>query len=251
MRRFKCVCAYDGTDFSGWQSQVNGHAIQDIIEARLGQLLKTPVRIHASGRTDAGVHARGQVFHFDADWKHGSDALWRAFLSGLPAGIQIVRVTEVSTDFHARFSAVGKRYTYSLYQGYAEPMCARYTWSLRQKIDLDTMRAAADLFVGKHDFIHFCARRNDGSDEGADTHRELTRCNVQQNGLSLKFTVEGEGFLYKMVRSLVGSLVECGRGKLSPPTLQYLLTAPTLETHRPYSIAPAHGLCLEKVFYPT
>ena len=108
VRRWKCVCAYDGTAFAGWQSQAGGKAIQDVIEARVAQIFKQPLRIHGSGRTDAGVHAHGQVFHFDAEWPHATEKLLAAFRVGLPAGIQIKSIVAVSAKFHARFDAAGK-----------------------------------------------------------------------------------------------------------------------------------------------
>ena len=119
-RRWKCVCAYAGGAFSGWQSQVGGGAIQDVIEAKLAKLLGAPVRIHSSGRTDAGVHARGQVFHFDAVWRHGAEKLAAALAASMPPGIQIRSLREAKPDFHARFDATGKRYVYYLRRGPAD-----------------------------------------------------------------------------------------------------------------------------------
>src|SRR5687768_16515915 len=119
--RWKCICAYDGSSFSGWQSQAGGRAIQDVIEARLEQIFKTPLRIHGSGRTDAGVHAHGQVFHFDATWRHEKEKLLAAFRVGLPASIQIKSMTAVASSFHARFDATGKRYDYHIHLGDADP----------------------------------------------------------------------------------------------------------------------------------
>ena len=128
LSRWKCVCAYAGTDFAGWQSQVRGRAIQDVIEARLCEIMKSAVRIHGSGRTDAGVHAHGQVFHFDAAWPHGLDKLLLAMRTGLPTGIQIKSVIRTKPDFHSRFQAVGKRYEYFLNLGDADPFTRPYAW---------------------------------------------------------------------------------------------------------------------------
>ena len=115
--RWKIVCAYDGTAFSGWQSQPNRNGVQDVIETRLAEIFKAPLRIHGSGRTDAGVHAMGQVFHFDAAWPHGAAKLQLALKARLPLALQIKSVTRAAPDFHARFSATGKRYSYRIVQG--------------------------------------------------------------------------------------------------------------------------------------
>jgi tRNA pseudouridine38-40 synthase len=133
-RRWKCTCAYDGGGFAGWQSQVGGTAIQDVIEARLAAIFGRPVRIHGSGRTDAGVHAHGQVFHFDAEWRHGTGKLLAAFRTGLPATIQIKSVRPVAAEFHARFQAKGKRYVYHLHLGDADPFTRPYCWAIFKPI---------------------------------------------------------------------------------------------------------------------
>ncbi len=246
--RFKCYCAYDGTDFSGWQSQANAVAIQDIIEARLQTIFKQPVKIHASGRTDAGVHAHQQVFHFDAVWRHDIEKLGRALRGGFPDSIQITQIFKAKPTFHARFSATGKRYCYRLHTERADPMQTRYTWSLQNPVNLERMHSAAKLLIGTHDFVNFSARRNDGSDENLDTIRTLTKLDISQRGSRITITAEADGFLYKMVRTLVGAVVECGLGKIEPHTLSSFLDTP-FNPKRPFPVAPAHGLCLEKVFY--
>ena len=154
--RFKCFCAYDGTDFRGWQSQACGNTIQDFIERRLAEIFSEKIRIHGSGRTDAGVHAKAQVFHFDAAWAHSAQNLLSALRCGLPAGIQIFRVARAKEGFHARYSAVGKRYVYNIYEGYAPPYKSRYCWSLgRRKLDVKKMNEAAAGLLGEHDFTAF------------------------------------------------------------------------------------------------
>ena len=147
--RWKCHCAYDGTGFEGWQSQSGGNTIQDTLERRLNAtIFEQPIRIHGSARTDAGVHAKGQVFHFDAQWTHPPNELLRAFQSNLPKTVQVFRVQRVAETFHARFSALGKRYVYQIFQGYAPPMETRYFWSIRsaRQLNIETMRAAANRF---------------------------------------------------------------------------------------------------------
>ena len=129
--RWKCICAYDGTEFDGWQRQAEGGAIQNVLEEVLSKIFNIPLKTHGSGRTDAGVHARGQCFHFDADWSHNSGKLIRALHANLPKSIRIESAQQVSDDFHARHSAVGKRYSYRFYLGRAHPLEERYVWACR------------------------------------------------------------------------------------------------------------------------
>lgn len=242
--RWKAVVAYDGTDFDGWQSQTGGNAVQDVIERRLAVVLAAAVRIHGSGRTDAGVHARGQVFHFDAAWRHGGARLHRALQTGLPATIQVRSLRLAPPEFHARFSATGKRYRYELYLGTADPFATRFCWSVEHALDGAAMARAAALLRGRHDFKAFAAT---GGTERATTVRELRRLEVVRRGRRMRLTFEADGFLYKMVRSLTGALVNVGRGQLTPAALAELLTAgrrpPVVQT------APPQGLSLERVFY--
>lgn len=242
--RWKCVCAYDGTHFEGWQSQAGGTAVQDVIEARLSQILQMPVRIHGSGRTDAGVHARGQVFHFDANWRHGPDKLLAALRTGLPPAIQVSTARQVPVTFHARFSAKGKRYAYHLRLGDADPFTRPYCWSLFRSIEVEAMEAAAAVLRGRHDFRAFTALNGP---EREDTVRDLRRLDVISRGRDVRIIAEADGFLYKMVRSLVGVLVAAGEGKLTASHLRTILHA--RERTNAVHTAPARGLFLEKVFY--
>lgn len=242
--RWKCVCAYDGTSFAGWQSQSGGTAVQDVIEARLTEILKMPVRIHGSGRTDAGVHARGQVFHFDAVWTHGSGALLAALRGGLPASIQVKSAKKVSDDFHARFQAKGKRYNYFIRLGDTDPFQRPYRWCVFRSLDVNAMERAAKRLCGRHDFRAFTALNGPAKD---NTVRNLRVLSVVQRGKELRITAEGEGFLYKMVRSLVGVLVAVGEGRL-----QVAQVSEILESRRRTGLvptAPPQGLCLMHVFY--
>ena len=247
LTRWKVVCAYDGTRFSGWQSQTNGLGIQDCIEARLEALFKKPIRIHGSGRTDAGVHAHGQVFHFDADWGHGAAKLKRAVAIGLPPTIQIKTVTPASAEFHARFSACGKRYVYRMVEGDTDPFTRPFVWRLERadRLDLEAMQAAAKILRGTHDFTALSA--NNGA-EVLDAVRTITRLDLTARGRALKFVFEADGFLYKMVRSLVGALVAVGEGRLTPVDLERLIAGRTRTKDVP--TAPAQGLFLDRVFYP-
>lgn len=244
--RWKCLVAYEGTAFSGWQAQPDKNAVQDHIERRLGTLLAREVRIHGSGRTDAGVHARGQVFHFDAAWRHGAEKLLAALRGGLPPTIQIRSAEPVATEFHARFSATGKIYHYHLVHGeWADPFAHRYTWSIPRRLDVGAMRAVADVLRGRHDFRAFSAF---GGEERENTVRTLARLDLIEDGPRLRIEAEAEGFLYKMVRSLTGALVYAGMGKLSPGRVAELLV--TRERTAEVETAPPQGLFLMRVHYP-
>ncbi len=242
--RWKCVCAYDGGPFAGWQSQARANAVQDIIEARLAEIFGKPLRIHGSGRTDAGVHALGQVFHFDAEWRHAPEKLLAAFRTGLPATIQVKSVRRVAADFHARFDATGKRYEYRIHQGDADPFVRPYVWIVYRTLDVGAMQAAAALLVGRNDFRAFTALNGP---EREDTIRHLRQLSVIRRGRLIRITAEGDGFMYKMMRSIVGVLESVGEGKLTPSRVAEILasrgrTALVLT-------APPHGLFLTKVFY--
>lgn len=244
-QRWKVWCAYEGTSFNGWQSQKDGGAIQDYIEARLGAVFGRPIRIHGAGRTDAGVHAEAQVFHFDAGWSHGGQKLLRALRVGVPAGIRIWRVSRVDSTFHARFSATGKRYRYNLFEGTPMPWEARHCWAFRRRLDDEAMRVAAQFCLGEHDFTAFGANHGDGS--GENPVKRIWRMDVFRDGRRLRFTTEGSGYLYKMVRLMTGVLVDVGLGKRDPEVVAAMLQS----GERPVGVqtAPAQGLWLERVFY--
>jgi tRNA pseudouridine38-40 synthase len=247
MKRWKCICAYDGSGFSGWQSQPKGDSVQDTIESRLAAVLGIHSRIHGSGRTDAGVHASAQVFHFDADWRHGPDKLAAALRHTLSKAIQIVSVRAVPVQFHARFSAKGKIYSYHVHLGDADPFTRPYCWQVLKPLDLKVIRACASVLQGRHDFRAFSALNGAEPTEAADTVRDLRRFEVRVRGRELRVVAEADGFLYKMVRSLVGALVSAGEGKLTADDISAIL-ASGFRTAR-IQTAPPQGLFLRKVLY--
>ncbi|OHE78447.1 MAG: tRNA pseudouridine(38-40) synthase TruA [Verrucomicrobia bacterium RIFCSPLOWO2_12_FULL_64_8] len=245
LQRWKCACAYDGTGFNGWQSQPDGRSVQDVIERRLQWIFGRRVRIHGSGRTDAGVHALAQVFHFEADWPHGPEKLLAAFRGGLPPTLQVKSARTVPRTFHSRFSAKGKIYFYQLHHGgRADPFHHPFCWSLARPLDVAAMRAAAKKLVGRHDFRAFAA---DNGAEREDTVRHLRRLKVTGRGARLRITAEADGFLYKMMRGVVGALVAAGQGKLTPARVGALLRR-ARRTHA-VQTAPAPGLFLARVIY--
>lgn len=244
--RWKCVCAYDGTDFAGWQSQPGGEEIQDVIERRLAVIFGEAVRIHGSGRTDAGVHAKGQVFHFDGAWRHGAAKLHAALRVNLPRAIQVRRVQAVEAAFHARYGAKGKLYHYHLVLGDADPFTRRTAWCVERgrPLDVGAMERAAAVLRGRHDFAGFAAFNGT---ERETTVRDLRRLEVKRRGRRVRLEFEADGFLYKMVRSLTGALVAVGEGKLDEDAIRGILTHPVRTAKVP--TAPPQGLFLERVFY--
>jgi tRNA pseudouridine38-40 synthase len=247
VQRWRVMCAYDGHDFCGWQSQPDGSGVQDRLEQRLAEMTKNPVRIHGSGRTDAGVHALGQVFHFDLDWPHAAEKLHKALQATLPDSLLIRSVRKAAASFHARHSTCGKRYTYTCHVGHALPQVVRYLWALPDKpLAVEAMRAAAAHLLGEHDFTSFGAWPRDAAEQGNPV-KTIWRLDLTERGRHLTFTVEGSGFLYKMVRSMVGTLVAVGQGRMAasaiPELLQQQQRVPAIVT------APPQGLCLDHVFY--
>ncbi|MBW8782325.1 MAG: tRNA pseudouridine(38-40) synthase TruA [Verrucomicrobia bacterium] len=245
LSRWKCTVAYDGTQFSGWQSQPDANAVQDFIERRLAEVLKVKTGIQGSGRTDSGVHARAQVFHFDADWPHSPAKLLAALRVGLPPTLQVTTAKRVPASFHSRFSAKGKIYHYEIHhRGFADPFSHPFCWSMMRTLDIEAMRAAAARLVGKRDFRAYSAA---SGEERESTVRTLEALDVQVRGRRVRIVARGDGFLYKMVRSLVGALVDVGAGRLSPDDITAIL-ATKQRTHRVVT-APPEGLFLVKVFY--
>ncbi len=244
--RWKCTVAYDGTQFEGWQSQPSGNTIQDFIENRLRVLFNRRVPIHGSGRTDSGVHARGQVFHFDGDWAHGSEALLKALRTGYPDAIQVYRAEVVDDDFHARFSAVGKRYVYQFLEGHADPFLTRWHWSTgNRRLDVDRMNAGAAYLTGKYDFSAFTANPRDNRED--DPVKDLRVLRVESEGPRVRLVAEADGFLFRMVRSLAGCLFDVGTGKLEPEAVAEIRDSRTRTNV--VQTAPPEGLFLDEVWY--
>ncbi len=244
--RWRCLCSYDGTNYCGWQKQPKGQSVQGCIEQALQKTFTKKTKTIGAGRTDAGVHALGQVFHFDAAWRHGADNLLKALRVRLPEDILPLELVEVPSSFHALCSARGKYYVYRAVEGHALPMEMRYVHSLKNRtLDVTSMRKGADHLVGRHDFSSFAASRGSGEEESPI--KELWRLEVVRSGRCVKIKALGGGFLYKMVRSIVGALFDVGIGKLEPDDIRDLLES--RKRTRIVKTAPARGLCLGKVYY--
>lgn len=244
--RFRCECAYDGTDFCGWQSQKGGGSVQDYIECRLEKIFKKFVRIHGSGRTDAGVHATGQVFHFDAVWKHSQEALLAALRSTNRTDVRIRSLKKTDKKFHARYGANGKCYVYYMHLGTALPHLARYRWSLKTlQPDVTKMNEAAAILVGTHDFTAFSASR--GANVKENPIKTIKKLTITKHGAELRLEVVGSGFMYKMVRMITGALVDVGIGKLTCAQIKEVLDSGKRGNH--FHAAPACGLFLRRVYF--
>ncbi len=226
MRHFKLTIAYDGTDFHGWQMQAGKPTVQGEIVSVLQRLTQEKIILHGAGRTDAGVHALGQVASFRTQSGLSAQEFQRALNALLPPSVRIIGAEEVGPDFHARWSARGKTYRYRLYRGkVVPPMLWRYVLHYPFPLDEDAMRDATARFVGMHDFAAFAASAgSEDDDKERSTEREiysaeLVRSTDQEE---LVFTVKGRSFLRYMVRKMVGTLLDVGRGKLTPADIDRL-----------------------------
>ena len=249
MRRLRLTLEYDGTDFQGWQVQPDVRSVQAVVEAAIAEVTREQCRIRAAGRTDAGVHARGQVAHFDSGTRLSSVDLCRALNAVLPADVAVRAVHEVSDDFDARRDAIRKRYVYRiLHCATPSPLLSRYSWHIRGPLDMAAMQRAAEELEGTHEFAAFRgAPGGPPADEG--TQRTLDRLELARDGDQIRITAEARGFLRYMVRNLVGTLVEVGQGRLAVTRIPELLESRDRSQVSP--TAPSHGLCLEGVTYPS
>ncbi len=246
--KLKLTIAYDGTNYAGWQVQKTGLGVQQKVEEALLKLFPSAPRLHSSSRTDTGVHALGMVAHFEipaGELRMTPRKVSLALNSFLPEDIRVFAAARCRPDFHARFDAAGKQYRYFVWNHTAmNPLLRPTAWHVPRPLDLAAMKAAAPWFVGKHDFKSFAANRNY---EMESTVRTLTRCDFVRRGPLLTFTLEGDGFLYKMCRGIVGTLVQAGLGKFPADDVNRMLAQ---KDRRVAGMsAPAHGLVLWKVFY--
>jgi tRNA pseudouridine38-40 synthase len=249
MRYFKLIIAYDGTDFHGWQMQANRPTIQGEIVSVLRRITQENVTLHGAGRTDAGVHALGQVGSFRTQSSLAAGDFQRALNAMLSPTIRIVGAEEVGPDFNARWSARGKVYRYRLYRGrVVPPMVWRYVLPYPFPLDEDAMRAAAARFVGMHDFTSFAASTgSEEDDKERDMLREIfaTELVRSPDNEELVFTVRGRSFLRYMVRKMVGTLLDVGRGKLKPEDIDRLFELKDRSKSGP--TVPSQGLCMVSV----
>ena len=251
--KIKLTIAYDGTNYSGWQVQKTGVGVQQKLEEAFQKLFSSTVGLHGSSRTDTGVHALGLVAHVvlaRSEFKMSLRKLPLALNAFLPEDIRVMSASRVPSEFHARFDATGKQYRYFAWNApVMNPLLRFLAWHVPQHLDIGAMRSAAKMFLGTHDFKSFAATRGSNPPRTAEqlTVRTVSRCDIRRSGPLLTFVIEGDGFLYKMCRGMVGTLVEIGRGKFPISDLKRMLAA--RDRRASGMTAPAHGLVLWRVFY--
>jgi tRNA pseudouridine38-40 synthase len=251
--KIRLLVAYDGTAFLGWQSQAGGNTVQDTLEAAVAGIVGERVTVHGSGRTDSGVHAQGQTAHFELSAEQAGRlgrmreaGRWTAALNAsLPPELRVLKTSAAAAAFHARFSATGKVYRYDLWNApVLPPHLYRRAWHLHGELDRSALRELAESVTGTHDFRGFCA---DSGSLPEETVRTIRRAVLRERGPSLSLTLEGNGFLYRMVRMIVGGMVRVAQGKEGREIFLGRLAA-----GKPWptpAMAPAAGLYLVKALY--
>jgi tRNA pseudouridine38-40 synthase len=244
--RVKLTVAYDGAAFAGWQSQAHRNTVQDELERALLKISSHRIRVHGAGRTDAGVHALAQCAHIDLPEKRMPiDRLRNALNAVLPAAVRILRCRYVSQKFHARFSATGKLYRYRIYAApILPPLELGRAWHIFSPLNVDLLKSAGHKFIGTHNFAAFAVNR--GKKDG-DAIRTISSVRIRGTGALFTIDVAGDGFLYKMVRLMVGSMARIALGKMELGEIASRLRSP--RAHGSRFVAPAEGLYLVKIWY--
>ncbi len=244
MRNIKLIIEFDGSNFSGWQRQPRGRTVQKVIETAIFKATGEEIMINGSSRTDAGVHAREMVANFLTNCSIPGDKFREAINTRLPEDVSIVKSEEVNEDFHARYSSKGKTYSYTIINRYERlSLGHQYLYHYRHKLDMNEMRRACEYFIGIHDFKAFMSP---GSSIKT-TIRTVKNLYIEQNGDEIKIFITADGFLYNMVRIIVGTLIKVGNGKLKAEDIEDIIK----EGNRKKAgmCVPPNGLILEKVFY--
>ena len=245
MQRILLIVRYDGTAYHGWQVQPNGVTVQQTLQDAIEAVTGVRSGVIGCSRTDAGVHAEMFCCTFDTDSPLRGNKLCSALNFHLPPDVAVYGAREVASDFHPRYHAAGKRYVYRIWNGaQRHPVYGKYALHRNAPLDTALMNAAAADFVGRHDFAAFCGA---GSDVQGTTQRTIRACRVERQGDMVLFTVEGDGFLYNMVRIMVGTLLEIAAGRMAADSIPAILDSRDRGMAGP--TAPAWGLCLEHVFY--
>lgn len=241
--RVRAVVAYDGTDYQGFQRQPNGPTVQEALEKALARVTGEPTRVLAAGRTDAGVHAEGQVIAFDTRWRHPLADLQRALNAVLPDDIAVRQVAEVPPDFHPRYDARSRHYRYTVYnQPVRSPFARRFSHHVADRLDLRAMQETARMIVGERDFAAF-----GWPPKGENTVRRVLRAEWSGDPPWIRFDIEANAFLYRMVRRLVGSMLLVGMGRMTVDQFAEVLASGDRSKAGP--AAPPQGLCLVEVRY--
>ena len=248
MRNIALTIAYDGTNYHGFQRQKRWTAIQNVLETRLEKIFGGSIELVAAGRTDAGVHARGQVVSFHTDGTIPIDKIPIAAASVLPPDIVVRAAREVDENFSARYSVVSKIYIYRVHvDETSDPLIDRYAWHVRPPVDIENMSAALNLLVGTHDFNSF----RSASDVERNPVRNILSASIDKkiffDAEVLEIGLHADGFLYRMARNIVGAVVKVGRGRLTVDEFKKIFESRDRNQAPPP--APPHGLCLHEVFY--
>ena len=245
-QRLKLTVAYDGAAFAGWQSQAHRNTVQDMLEHAFQKISGTRIRVHGAGRTDAGVHALAQCAHVDLPDRWLSLERWtKALNSTLPPAIRILRCQFMPQNFHARFSATGKLYRYRIWAApILPPLEFGRAWHISSPLDVDLLKTAGKKFVGTHDFAAFAANR--GKKE-QDTMRTIRSVQIRRSGSRIAIEIAGDGFLYKMVRLMVGAMTHVALNKMNVDEIVARLKSGHADGSR--FVAPAKGLYLVKIWY--
>ena len=244
MKRVLLTIAYDGTDYHGWQVQPNGITVQEVLQKGLCELLGTKTGATGCSRTDSGVHAKQFCCHVDCDDNIPEDAFIRGLSAKLPSDIAVIDCKTVASDFHARYNALGKTYVYNILNSkIKDPFLERYYWRIERELDIDKMNEFCGKIVGKHDFYAFSSSGRTVE----DTVRTVTECFVTKRDNKVKLQITADGFLYNMVRIIVGTAVAVSDGKIDPNYTEKILAEKKRENAG--ITAPAKGLFLEKVIY--
>lgn len=245
MRNIRLLLQYEGTRYQGWQRQTSSdNTIQGKIETLLSKMCQEPIEISASGRTDAGVHAMGQVANFHTNSEMSTEEMLAYCNRYLPEDIAVVEVSEATPRFHSRLNACGKCYCYRVINSdIPNVFWRRFAQEVPEKLDEDVMRRAAELLLGEHDFKSFTSAKKGKK----STVRRIDEISIVREGNLLSFTFVGNGFLHHMIRILMGTLLEVGMGKRTPESMTDILEACNRETAGP--LVPAKGLTLMKVYY--
>ena len=244
MKRIKLTIAYDGTNYCGWQIQPNGITVEEVVNKALQKLTEEEIQVIGASRTDSGVHALGNVAVFDTETTIPPERISYALNQRLPDDIVIVKSEEVASDFHPRYCDCSKTYEYHILNTRIPIPTKRLTnYFVSSELDIDKMRQAASYLVGEHDFVSFCNVRTDVE----DTVRTITELEILKNGEEITIRISGNGFLYNMVRIIVGTLIRVGRGFYEPEKVKEILAAKDRKAAG--VTAPPHGLMLVEIRY--
>jgi len=247
MKTYKMIISYDGTEYNGWQIQPNGRSIQETIQKAIKKVLQETIVIHGAGRTDAGVHAAGQTAHFKTAKALFAKTLLKSINALIPKDIRVISLERVPSDFHARYSAKEKIYLYKIHTKTIQlPFERKYALHCTYPLDVTQIKSSLPYLLGRKNFLSFAHEAGFGA-ASKDPYRTLYDLSIDRSDEGFTLLFRGDGFLYKMVRNITGTLLEIGRGKIPPSALEKILAAQ--DRRKAKTTAPPHGLILHKIIY--